>query len=373
MFVGESGTRKSTSIKMMRRLCSAAGYDKFAAEKTSKEKFLQDLSGQVDPSMIKKGQDIDDITNTNLWGDDFSDKTPREVFIVADEFNEFTGSANYEFHTTLGNLWDWDDENLPFSSSFKNGSVKIWQPTVSILAGNTQEGFSRAFPPDTVGQGFLSRMLLIHGVKSGRRITFPTIPSEEDTQRIVTTLMRIRGKNAFGELSFEEEAKRALTEIYEGWTDLPDIRLVSYSTRRFTQLLKIALIISCARFERTITLNSVIYSNTILSAAELNMPRALGEFGKAKNSDINNKVISYLEKAIKPVRLAELWKNVGVGNLAKPPELAELLQGLKLADKIQWIDIGPENSGWMGKRIIDNSSKFVDWSLLTDEERSYIA
>jgi hypothetical protein len=375
MFVGESGTRKSTAIKMMRKLISAAGYDKFAAEKTSKEKFLIDLSGQIDPGLVSKNgkgsKERDaEATFDNLWGDE-SDRTPREVFIVADEFNEFAGSSNHELHTTLGNLWDWDDENIPFSNSFKSGSVQIWQPTVSILSGNTQEGFSRAFPPDTVGQGFLSRMLLIHGVKSGRRIAFPTVPRDEDTARIVTTLMRIRSKNAFGALEFTPSATQALTEIYNQWRDLPDIRLISYSTRRFTQLLKIAIILSCARFERSIDADGIIAANTILSAAEFNMPRALGEFGKAKNSDITNKIITFLEKASKPQTITEIWKHVGVGNLSGPKELGEMMQGLRQADKIQWIST-PIIQGFMAKRSVNHTELFVDWSLLTEEEQGYI-
>lgn len=378
MFVGESGTRKSSAIKMVRKLISAAGYDKFAAEKTSKEKFLIDLSGQIDPGLgYNNGKQRSDKsrdaerTFENLFGDDF-DKTPREVFIVADEFNEFAGSSNHELHTTLGNLWDWDDENLPFSNSFKSGSVQIWQPTVSILSGNTQEGFSRAFPPDTVGQGFLSRMLLIHGAKSGRRIAFPTIPTEDDTGRIVTTLMRIRSKNAFGQLVFDEDATRLLTGIYESWSDLPDIRLVSYSTRRFTQLLKLSIIIACARFERDISADTVVAANTILSAAEYNMPRALGEFGKAKNSDVTNKIIGFLEKALRPQSIQDIWKAMGVNNLASPKELGELLQGLRMAEKIQWINIPNGVQGFMPKRVVNGSNPFVDWDLLTEEERSYI-
>lgn len=375
MFIGESGTRKSTAIKMAKKLISAAGYDKFAAEKTSKEKFLIDLSGQVnDPGLLTKtGKDKvngHDITMSNLWGDDY-DRTPREVFIVADEFNEFAGSSNHELHTTLGNLWDWDDENIPFSNSFKSGSVQIWQPTVSILSGNTQEGFSRAFPPDTVGQGFLSRMLLIHGVKSSRRITFPTIPRDEDTAEIVRILERIRMKNVSGAMEFTTDAKGALVKIYTRWRDLPDVRLTSYSTRRFTQLIKIALILSAAKFERDISLGTVIFANTLLSAAEFNMPRALGEFGKARNSDITNKIITYLEHATKPQETRDIWKAVGVSNLDKPAALSELMQGLLQAERVQWINLGPVK-GWLCKKTASGKNEFVDWTLLTEEEQDYV-
>jgi hypothetical protein len=374
MFIGESGTRKSTAIKMCKRLVAATGYDNFAAEKTSKEKFLIDLSGRVeDPGLLegkKRKLNGHDVTLESLWGENY-DKTPREVFIVADEYNEFAGSSNHELHTTLGNLWDWDDDNIPFSNSFKSGSVQIWQPTVSILSGNTQEGFSRAFPPDTVGQGFLSRMLLIHGVKSGRRIAFPTSPDDKETEDIIRTLINIRSRNVSGNIEISEEARRALEDIYNNWRDLPDIRLVSYSTRRFTQLLKIILIISAARFKHIIGLHEVIYANTILSAAESNMPRALGEFGKAKNSDITNKIVTLLEAAKKPYTTQEIWKAIGVSNLDKPAALTELLQGLVTAERIQWINVGTVK-GWLCKKAVNGKNEYVDWNLLTDEEKDYV-
>lgn len=381
--IGESGTRKSSAIKLCKRLVSASGYINFAADKTSKEKFLGDLAGGsfLEDSSLEGGgssrgrgrskQPDLDITQQNLWGEE-NEKEPKEVFIVADEFNEFAGSSNYELHTTLGNLWDWDDENAPFFSSFKSGSVKIWQPTVSLLTGNTQEGFSRAFPPDTVGQGFLSRMLLIYGTKSDRRIAFPPVPNISDTSRIVTTLMRIRGKNARGGIELTPEAYSLLSEIYTNWKDLSDIRLTSYSTRRFTQLLKLCLIITCARFLEEITADVVVYANTILSAAEINMPRALGEFGKAKNSDITNRLITFLERSSKPQSITEIWRAVGHGNLGKTAELAELINGLKIADKVQYVEAGP-SSGYLAKRVVNRNEKYVNWSLLTPEEREYIS
>src|SRR6187402_2504281 len=47
MLVGNPGTRKSVAIKGVRKVLSAAGYDKFSAERTSKEKFLLDLQGDT--------------------------------------------------------------------------------------------------------------------------------------------------------------------------------------------------------------------------------------------------------------------------------------------------------------------------------------
>ena len=62
MLVGASGTRKSTAIKLFKKLIQQAGYDTIAADKTTKEKFILDLSGEQD----------DDAKSVNT--DDFLDQ-----------------------------------------------------------------------------------------------------------------------------------------------------------------------------------------------------------------------------------------------------------------------------------------------------------
>jgi hypothetical protein len=368
MFIGDAGSRKSTAIKQVRRLVSRSGYDYFAADKSSKEQFLVDLEGasldDVEPGQnTPKEQTYDKIMSTNLWGDQAFTE-PREVFVVADEWNEFGGTANLEFYTTLGNLWDWDDETKPFKQRFKNSKkVAIWQPTVSILSGNTHENFQRAFPPEAIGQGFLSRMLLIYGERSGRKYTFPPVPEEDATTAIVESLQAIRGAT-HGIASVGRSAEKMLDTIYTSWQDLDDIRFKSYSNRRFTQLLKICLILSAARGIREFTDEIIITANTYLTAAERLMPKALGEFGKSKVSDVANKMMDALLAATKPLTAKDLWKIV-YKDLEKPQQMSEILNNMQSAERIQYV----KDRGYLPKRTVAKEVQFVDFKLLTEEER----
>ena len=99
---------------------------------------------------------------------------PHEMYIAADEFTNFSGAGNYEFFSLLGELWDCPD-TLPVRTK-NSKSFTINQPVVNIIAGNTHAGFAAAFPPDIMGQGFLSRMILVFGEQGSTRITFPTKP-----------------------------------------------------------------------------------------------------------------------------------------------------------------------------------------------------
>ena len=47
MLIGNPGSRKTTAIGLARKLLARTGYDTFAAQRTSKEKFLLDLEGVV--------------------------------------------------------------------------------------------------------------------------------------------------------------------------------------------------------------------------------------------------------------------------------------------------------------------------------------
>lgn len=369
MLIGEAAARKSTAIKLAKLVVSGSGYENFAADKTTKEKFLLDLEGEIDELDAKADAKTitEKVLNQNLWGNDNGPKEPKEVFIAADEFNEFAGTGNLEFYTTLGNLWDWDNESKPFQQRVKNTkSVSIWQPTVSILGGNTPENFSKAFPPEIIGQGFLSRMILIHGERSGRKYPFPPVPEPARTQDIINQLRSIRSTH-LGEAELTPHAIEILSELYTSWIDLEDVRFKAYSNRRFSHLLKLCLIISAACGTRCISDEIVIRANTYLTSAESLMPKALGEFGKGKNSDIANKVMDVLHGANKPLHIKELWKHVHK-DLEHMRQLSDIMQSLAMADKIFLVSEG-HAKGWLPKRSVQRVYNYTDPVWLTTEER----
>jgi hypothetical protein len=350
MLIGNPGTRKSTAIKMARRVVASAGYDKFAAERTTKEKFLLDLEGAPDEPSYYYNADrgrrtttaSDVLKNLKLTsGDDEHDGVPREIFITADEFNEFAGTGNLDFLSTLGALWDWDDEIATYKQRFKNSkSISIFQPTISLLGGNTHSSFKLAFPEQAIGQGFLSRLVLVHSEPSGRKITFPTKPPEEIVSRISGRFAEIRTAVS-GECQLTASAKLALDIIYRTWQDLDDYRLKSYSTRRFTHLIKVCLIVTAMRGSTILDRGDVVLANTILAFTEGAMPKALGEFGKSRDSDAAHALMTALYEAAnesnpRALSVDDLWKVVS-RDLDKRERLADLLSSLHHAGKIQTV------------------------------------
>jgi len=387
MLIGNPGTRKSSAIKLSRKLLAVSGYDFFSAEKTTKEKFLLDLEGLPENEFNSgdsyanrsngrtggrspKSESItseDVLRNLEITDNATSgDGHPREVFIVADEFNEFTGSGNLDFLSLLGSLWDWDDESASYKYRLKNSkSVSIYQPTISLLGGNTHTGLQEAFPAQSIGQGFMSRLLLIHGEPSGRKIAFPPKPPAELAEGICELLGRIKAE-VRGEATITKAAKDALVMIYSSWQELEDFRFKYYSTRRFSHLMKLLLIVTAMRCSTNIDMQDVLMANTLLTHAEAGMSKALGEFGKSKNSEATQAVMTALYEAKKALTFEDLWKVVS-RDLDKRDALTDILQGLMQSGKIQPPDSKKGVTGFLPlQRPMNRQALFVDFKLLEE-------
>jgi hypothetical protein len=356
MLMGEPATRKSSAIAIAEDLLRKTGYESIAKGKTSHEKFLMDLGRH------EMGGSKETEANTgfaiNLW-DDSSEA--HELFVAADEFNNFIGLGNYSFISTLGELWDCKEEH---PVRFKNStSFSIHEPVVNILGGNTQTGFCLAFPPEIIGQGFFSRLLLIHAEPSGRKITFPKAPSEQVKQQLVDRLQLMRDTIS-GAATLTAEAEAAVDYIYQEQPPIEDVRFQNYAGRRLTHMLKLCLIYAALDLRTEINLADVVLANSTLAFAEARMPQALGEYGKSKNSDIAAKLLLILERAEAPLTTKELWAGVS-SDLDKISQLGEILVGLKLADKI--LEHG-------GKFLIRRKQevalgKYVNFDLLIESTR----
>lgn len=361
MLIGTPGTRKSTAIKIAKGILSNAGYSFMSADKSSKEKFMLDLAGEDRDDV----DTTDSILDANLWGGNDSEAAPAEMYIACDEFNNFIGNGNIEFISLLGELWDYAGT---YKNRIKNGkSVCINNPTVSLLGGNTPVNFARAFPPEIIGQGFFSRLLLIHGEPTGKRITFPPKPDSAATNEIVSALQKIK-MTCMGTAALSAGAHKLLDKIYKEWGGIDDYRFESYANRRFTHLLKLCLIVSAAFYSNEINESHVIYANTVLTHTEHLMPRALGEFGKSRNSDVAHKVMQILDNATEPMKVMDVWAYVHQ-DLEKVGDLAELLRNLAGAGKVQGVAGGflPK------KKVIEMiNTDLLCYDILTEEERGMV-
>jgi len=326
MLVGTSGTRKGVSISLARNLLKRAGYQYFAADKTSKEKFILDL---MECNHGIHG--VSDLMDVNI--EDTNTRT-AETFIVSDEFQDFLGLNNLDFITLLGRLWKVRDE---YEHRIKTGkSAVVKKPLVSILGGSTPTGFSLAFPPEIIGQGFLSKLLLIYGDVTDKRISWPAPIDDTLGLKLVATLKNLIDLPEFV-YGITVTARDLLSTIYQAHVRVNDPRFSSYENKRHEHLLKLCAIICSLNKGRTVTTDHVLAANTILYYAERRMPLALGEFGKGKFSEAGNAVMEALNRSRVPLALMDLWKIVAQ-DLNSQNDLVGVLRGLQTLDKIQTVE-----------------------------------
>lgn len=343
MLVGEPGARKSTAIKKAVKFLEAAKFECFAPRKTTKEKFLLDFEAGFD-HMENEEEDALDVTKgpkknqtmKELFGQKEVTDNPQEVLIAADEFAVFTGHGNVEFLDILTDLWDYEGI---YRNRIKNGvSVRIPFPTANILSGNTDTNISVAFPQHMIGQGIFSRMILTFGEATGRRITVPK-PGDPALRKLLEEhLTKI--SQFMGEIFITPGAYNILDEIYQGWVPLEDIRFKYYSSRRIIHLIKLCIVQSVSRGVITIDADDIIMANTVLHYTESFMPKALGEFGKAKNSDISAKILEIIDGADRPLHpIKDIWPKIRQ-DLDTQRQFLEILNGLAIGGKIQQLPNG---------------------------------
>ena len=351
MFVGDPGKRKSTAIKDLKKRIKAAGYQNICGDKVTMQKYLLDLAGVGEGSI-----EDSNITEFNL-GITLGTNDYVESYINQDEFSDFIGINNYPFISLLGNFWDIDE---PYVYRTKNGqSIEIPSPIVNILGATTPSQFNTIFPPAISEQGFLSRLIIVNIPESKRKIARP-LPSDASViEKVVDGLKAVRKLS--GELVMSDAVWAKLEEIYLSWQPVEDTRFAHYSTRRHTQLLKLCILSTCSRYTIEMTVDDVVFANTLLSFTEHFMPQALGQFGKNKDGDVNSKVISYLRSSFPTAKsLQDII--IPISTETDVLSLQKILTNLVVAEKV----VATSNGKYLPKlpSYKDIKTPHVDWSML---------
>lgn len=356
MLMGSPGTRKGTAMNIGRKLLAGAGYSRFCPDRLSKERFLMEIK-PYDAEMLLPDADLESLVLD----------APSEIYAVAEEFTDFVGQGGMEFMTMLTKLWD--NMSRYEHPKIHGKSIVIEKPTVNVFGGNTVQGLALAVPPEALGNGFLSRVIFIHAEPTGTKITFPAPINTDLRSELIAHLREIRD-NCKGELAYDKEAMLLLDRIYKEAVEVDDVRFKHYTTRRFIHLLKLCIILSVSRMSSVIFAETVVEANTILVAAEKKMPKALGEFGKGKYSEVSSQILDLLSKATKPKSVNEIFKHVG-RDLSKMTELSDIMKNLVYSEKIQILTVAGKQ-GYMSKHVEGKewpSDLFNEEKYLTKEER----
>ena len=345
MLMGSPGTRKGTAINISSKLLKGTGYNRFAPDRLSKERFLMEMRPQFEEELDK---DLEVLAFDS----------PSEIYVVAEEFTDFVGQGGMEFMTMLTKLWDNHEEYK--HPKIHGKSIIVTQPTVNIIGGNTAQGLSLAIPPEALGNGFMSRVIFVHSEPTGKKITFPKPRSQELCDKLTLHLQEIK-ENVLGEVTYTDAAANILDKMYKDYVPVDDYRFSHYGTRRFTHLLKLCIILAASDLRTEITEEDALNANTILFYTELRMPKALGEFGRSKHADNSHSILEILGHAVKPMTVNEIYKQVAK-DISDVRDLSTILKNLLTAEKIQVVTL----KGKQGYMLLYKDPKRWDSSLLNE-------
>lgn len=358
MLVGPSSSRKSSAIKSIYKRLKRAGFSKTFAGATSPEKFLEDLHVGYDTINAGGAEALLATGGGSV----------NSVLVVASEAITFFKTNYVSMITQMTDLWDNLDSVT--TSTKKSGMALVKKPTVSVLAGTTTPQLTNMFPPEILGQGILSRMLLIYSHGSGRKFTFPEPISAEDEQSIVDAMRLIMGRR--GEFTITSAGANILDKIYKGWKPIKDGRFDSYTGRRLDHVLKLSLLYAVMDLDlknNVIDVKHIIKANTTLTYAECHMIDALGEFGSTQSSALTNSIMTVVKAHKGGIQQDQVMGAVHT-EYAQPKEVLGAIVKLQTAGKIDMVT-RPDDHGVMKRYFYPISSvlrqsPYVNYDLLAE-------
>lgn len=328
ILLGPAAGRKSSAINFARKFIEHAGFQEFAKDKSSKEKFLSDLArGFGKKKQLISPTEVELLLDANEEDLEIIASPASNVLIAAGELLDFLGAGDLPFITLLVNLWDnLDKYEQP---KLTGHDVKVIKPTISLLGGATATTFSNIFPPEMIGGGMLSRCLIVKG--DGRRQAL-TLPPPPDAKAMATLLeLVVEMRKLQGPIRYAPDAFQVIDDVYKAEHPLSSTRFESSVGRRHMQLHKLCLILACTNLSDTITRDDVLYANTILHDVELNMQSALGEFGLSEMNNKTNALLSFLQSC--PSDIGTIWKALS-GDFKNKEELQQTVAKLKSVGRI---------------------------------------
>jgi len=353
MLIGDPAAGKGTTCAILRDILQHSGYKKFAPDRSTKEKFLVDLEEGFDASLgdFEAGgtPQTDDFFKVQMFGTSLgamgTTGHTSDVLIHAEELSDFFGSDNLDFIALLTKLWS---HVGPYDQKIKTGrSVRVFNPCINMFTATTHDSFQLTFPSRLLGTGFLARFILVYGALSDNaEVAFPRSPVLSGKIKLGSQLSNIQD-SVVGEMGISDSARVVFEKVLQHYKGPDDARFKHYRGRRFVQCLKLAIVFAASRQGREIQPADILGANTLLYATEQDMGKALGEFGKSRNSEVSNKIMQVLYTATEPINAVKLFKLVS-SDLVKMSELHDIIGNLQMAEKVRYVNTGnPKTSGYL--------------------------
>lgn len=310
VLVGPPGARKSSALEVIEaRVKAAAPGIRMAPDNTG-----GGVSGLVTAMMNNQKDAIDEefsmLSNLNNAGFGASnsldaigsmrlpDVEPEDVnsmWICSEELTNLLRRGADEIISYMLKMYD----NKAYK--YQNGKTKleITQGQLNMLAATTSQMIQSHMPVETIGQGLTSRIIFVYGAERFKYLWRGASYNPDLALQIDAKLSWLA--NSKQDFHFDTDVETLLEGYYEEAPKLSDPRFVYYNERRFTHLLKIAMILAALDESEKIKRSHVYDAQMLLSVVEMRMPDAFGEFGLSKESVARQQLLDFLKQSIHPI------------------------------------------------------------------------
>lgn len=321
LLVGTPGTRKTTAANMGKKLLKQSTGVRFAPSDTGfqRQGLVLALQGAEDTNrdlvnqaeLAARGDSISSLTmldeitqptDPEDIRDSFVDEADKHhIAICASEFSRVIGQNNHSMLDFLGERYDGED----YEYQTRQSHIKLKNTLINMIACTTPTSISNSLPPQAGGQGFLSRIILVYGAKKYKKVPRPKAPNLELVGRVKESISDAYYKLSGG-FSEDSDAEKYCEELYDYEPEIADSRFVYYTERRFTHLIKLAMVLAASRGELNITKVDYEEAHRILRATEQGMPDALGEFGMNPLAQLKQEILEQLRAQQGPLAMEQV-------------------------------------------------------------------
>ena len=306
LLVGPPGTRKSSAISFAVNLLKQAVDIRIAPDDTGGQRqgliaAITELDiAEDDGATGADALDPDHLANVNL----VVNNVDRHVmFAIASEFGSFIGQNNIDLTRFLIKMWDGDD----YKYRLRKSEDCITDPLMTMIGGTTPTDISVLLPAEAIGQGFMSRNILVYAPHKDKTVPPSRMRLVRDLEKQLAEVYINTARNMQGPIKMTPDAQQLIDHLYMHESKMQDTRFIYYTERRATHLMKLAVCLCAARKSMSLTRTDVEEAHWILQATEQRMPDALGEYGLSPVAVARQKMLEYMRYAKEPVSERVLW------------------------------------------------------------------
>ena len=319
MLVGPAGVRKSTAVGFVKDLLEDVNL-RFAPNSTAGR--LQGLLSAFQGDRPKtEGEAAEEeayagLGPINLGVGDEIDQLPESthalnrhaLYVAEGELTTFIGMKMDEFINFLGDMWD-KSGSSEFKYSLKRETIKISLPCLNILGGATPMHITTYLPPQSIGQGFTSRVIFVYEDEYNA-VPWPE-PLNPEILKGFKDLMRYIYEVMEGEFEIGQGVKERVISLYHYKIEIDDARFIHYAQRRQSHMLKVAMALAALRTSQKIEVEDIEDAHALLVLAEVRMAESLGEYGMNPIALAHSRIKDILRNASEPLSMTRLQMGCG--------------------------------------------------------------